>query len=606
MARFEGSPWKPEPEKKPRKPVNVRRIVIVVGAALSLAVAGVVFVQLSGGSDGKKSSVPKPAFSQQHGFYSAPFSLKLTAKGDRSIRYTTDGSTPTAKNGTVYSSPLKIKGTTPVRAVAYDQSGTSEVVTKTYLFMAQVRRQGNTPPGFPDVFAADDGYGPYPADYEMDPEIVDNPRYSGQVDEALTSIPTVAITTDVATLFDPMTGIYSNPNQKGEDFERPVSIELILPAGGKGFTSNAGLRMHGQASRRPWNTPKKSMRVYFRKKYGNGKLKEDLFAAHGEKYKPVGKFDHLVLRNGGNRSWPFWDRDQRREADYVNDEWARAAFLDMGGLAPHGSYVQLYLNGIYWGLYNLTERPDAKFYSSYLGGDEDKDYDVIATNDVNYQPQADAGDLRAYDSVFPLVEGEGKVSAATYEKLQRKVDMTSLVDYVLLTHYIGKTDWPAHNWNAWRKRTGKDTRLKFTPWDNDSGLWKVSQNNTRIDDPESQQTPGHLFLRLTTNPDFRKLLASRVQLHTGDGGALSPAACAKRYSGLTKQISSAIVGESARWGDYARDVYSKDRPDRPQKAKPAFLYSKDMWDQVRQARLSTYCPQRTGVLLSQYRANGWI
>lgn len=618
MARLDGSPnWEPEENGTPRS----RTLVIVAIAALVLVIAGLVIVKVA---ILEPAPVPKPSFSKKHGFYAAPFSLKLTAEDNRSIRYTTDGSTPTAQKGAAYSSPITVKGTTPVRAVAYDESGTSEVVTHTYIFLSQVRRQDNSPKGFPKVFAADDGYGPYPADYEMDPEIVENARYSGQIDKALTSIPTVSITTDLPNLFDPATGIYFNANKKGDKWERRVSLELIDPAGGKGFTTNAGLRLHGQASRRAFNTPKKSMRIYFRSEYGNGKLKEDLFVSRGEKYAPVGKFDHLVFRNGGNRSYHYWDRDQRRDADYVNDQWARDAFLDMGWLAPHGSFVHVYLNGVYWGLYNLTERPDSKFFASYFGGDEDKDYDVItADEDHGDKPQADPGDLKAFNSVFALIRGEGEVSDATYEKLSGKVDMTNLVDYLLLTHYIGKTDWPHHNWNVWRKRTGNDTRLKFTTWDNDNGLWKVDQNNTLEDDPELQETPGHLFLRLTTNPKFRQLLAERVKLHTGDGGALSPQACAKRYTRVSDQISSAIIGESARWGDYSRDVYQDRRPERLAKSGPAYLHSKDLpdeaadptgqveakfqvtWDEVRQAHLSTYCPQRTGVLLDQYRANGW-
>lgn len=630
MAELEGS-HNGEPEEKGT--TRSRKIAIAVAAAIALVAAGLVVVQVAGGFD-RQSSVPKPSFSKKHGFYSAPFSLELTAEDDRSIRYTTDGSTPTAQKGAEYSSPISIKGTTPVRAVAYDESGTSEVVAHTYIFLSQVRRQDNSPEGFPKTFAADDGYGPYPADYEMDPEIVDNPRYSGQINKVLTSIPTLSITTDLPHLFDPATGIYYNAMEEGSDWERPVSLELIGPAGGKGFTTSAGLRMHGQASRRPSNTPKKSMRIYFRSEYGNGKLKQDLFPARGEKYAPVGKFDRLVLRNGGNRSYHYWDRDQRRDADYVNDQWARDAFLDMGGIAPHGSYVHLYLNGVYWGLYNLTERPDEKFFASYFGGDEDKDYDVITADDLEYLPEADPGDLDAFNAIFALVDpplpsgaggapSEGDVSDETYEKLSGMVDMTNLIDYVMLTQYIGKTDWPHHNWNAWRKRTGNDTRLKFTTWDNDSGLWKVDQNNTLADDPERQETPGHLFLRLTTNPKFRQLLAERVKLHTGEGGALTPEACVKRYTRLSDQISAAIIGESARWGDYSRDTYSGGRPDQARKSGPAYLHSKDLpdevadptnqveakfqitWDERRQAVLSTYCPQRTGVLLGQYRANGW-
>ena len=620
MAVLDGSHnGEPEPEEEKAK-TRPRTIAIVVGAAVALVAAGIVIVQVA---FDRESAVPKPAFSKKHGFYSAPVSLRLTVEDDLSIRYTTDGSTPTAQKGVKYSSPISIKGTTPVRAVAYDESGTSEVVTHTYIFLSQVRRQGNSPKGFPKVFAADDGYGPYPADYEMDPEIVNYPRYSSQIDKALTSIPTLSITTDLPNLFGPKTGIYANANEKGDKWERRVSLELIDPAGGKGFTTNAGLRMHGQASRRAFNTPKKSMRIYFRSEYGNGKLKENLFAARGEKYPPVEKFDHLILRNGGNRSYHYWDRDQRRDADYVNDQWARDAFLDMGWLAPHGSYVHLYLNGVYWGLYNLAERPDSKFFASYFGGDEDKDYDVITADDEKNEPEADPGDLKAFDAVFAMVEGDGDVSDATYEKLSGMVDMTNLVDYLLLTQYIGKTDWPHHNWNVWRKRTGKDTRLKFTTWDNDNGLWKVDENNTLADDAERQETPGHLFLRLTTNPKFRELLAERVKLHTSDGGALTPEACAKRYTRLSDQISSAIIGESARWGDYSRDVYQDRRPERVAKSGPAYLHSKDLpddvadptgqvepkvqvtWDEVVQSHLSTYCPQRTGVLLDQYRANGW-
>lgn len=619
MARLER--WRDgEVEPEATGATRSRTIAIVVAAAIALVTAGLVIVRV--GSD-RESAVPKPSFSKKHGFYSASFSLELTAEGNRSIRYTIDGSTPTAQKGVKYASPITIKVTTPVRAVAYDKSGTSEVVTQTYIFLSKVRRQGNSPKGFPKVFAADDGNGPYPADYEMDPDIVDNPRYFRQIDKALTSIPTVSITTDLANLFDPATGIYYNASEKGDKWERPVSVELIDPAGGKGFATNAGLRMHGQASRLPFNTPKKSMRLYLRSEYGNGKLKQNLFAARGKKYPPVKKFDHLILRNGGNRSYHYWDRDQRRDADYVNDQWARDAFLDMGWLAPHGSYVHLYLNGLYWGLYDLTERPDSKFFASYFGGDEDKDYDVITADDLKNEPDADPGDLKAFHAVFALVKGKGDVSDATYEKLSSKVDMTNLVDYLLLTHYIGKTDWPHHNWNVWRKRNGNDTRLKFSTWDNDNGLWKVDENNTLADDPKRQQTPGHLFLRLTTNPKFLRLLAERVNLHTRDGGALSPQACAKRYTRLSDQISSAIIGESARWGDYSRDVYRDRRPERMAKSGPSYLHSKDLpdevadptaqvppksqvtWAEVRQAHLSTYCPQRTGVLLDQYRANGW-
>ena len=41
---------------------------------------------------------------------------------------------------------------------------------------------------------------------------------------------------------------------------------------------------------------------------------------------------------------------------------------DMGGLIPHGRPVNVYINGLYWGLYIMTERPDDGFAAEHLAG----------------------------------------------------------------------------------------------------------------------------------------------------------------------------------------------------------------------------------------------
>jgi len=48
----------------------------------------------------------------------------------------------------------------------------------------------------------------------------------------------------------------------------------------------------------------------------------------------------------------------------------------MGHYSSHGNYVHLFINGLYWGLYNPSERMDNDFAESYLYGDE-QDFDVI-------------------------------------------------------------------------------------------------------------------------------------------------------------------------------------------------------------------------------------
>ena len=64
---------------------------------------------------------------------------------------------------------------------------------------------------------------------------------------------------------------------------------------------------------------------------------------------------------------------------YVQDQVVADLQNLAGGYAPHGTYVNLYLDGVYWGIYYVHERPDDSFAAAYLGGDKE-DYDVIKHN----------------------------------------------------------------------------------------------------------------------------------------------------------------------------------------------------------------------------------
>ena len=569
--------------------------IVVVGLVLFSSV-GLALLPAVAQAQSTPAVLP-PSFSVPRGFYAAPFQVTLsTATVGATIRYTTDGATPSSSVGTIYSGPIDITTTTPLRAIAYKDSARSAVVTHTYLFRTDIIRQNNTPPGYPAFFAptpVDDPNGPYPADYEMDPEVVDNPAYSGLIDSALTAIPSLSIVTDIANLFDTTTGIYYNSLEKGSAWERPISIEWINGDGSTGFAENGGLRMHGQASRTPWRTPKRSMRIYFKAGYGTPKLDFPVF----KEATAVQKFDRILLKGGSNRSWPYWEPAQRADADYVNDEFPRIAFREMGHLTPHGgTYVHLYLNGLYWGLYDITERIDEKYLVAYLGGAE-TNYDLIEPDEEavpRYTPTPIVGTIDAWNQLLASVEIT-PVSASTYNQVLTQLDVVDLADYIILTHYVGNTDWPMHNWYTYRKRSGPDTRFRFIPWDNDTGLRSVVHNVTLAD---AAGSPAHLFLHLITNPDFKQLVSDRLTLHATGNGILTPVRCVNRYTALTDIIDYAIIGESARWGDYQRDVYPK--------FPPAELYTRnDFWLPLVKDKTDVYCRKRTETFVSQYLANGW-
>jgi hypothetical protein len=204
----------------------------------------------------------------------------------------------------------------------------------------------------------------------MDPEIVNHPLYRDTAVDALKQLPTLSVVVVPEDLFGTARGIYANPLESGDDWERAASVEFIRPDGSKGFQADCGIRIQGGWNRRPEESPKHSFRLAFRKKYGSGKLKYQLFPEAG-----VDEFDQLILRAGCNNSWLHWSGEERRHGDYIRDQWMRESHAAMGRPAARGQFVHLYLNGLYWGLYNLTERPDEDFAASHLGG-TGKDYDA--------------------------------------------------------------------------------------------------------------------------------------------------------------------------------------------------------------------------------------
>ena len=119
-------------------------------------------------------------FSVDRGFFTQPISVEITSSTPgATVVFTTDGSRPTLTNGTQVSaaedeSPLaqvSIETTTTLRAAAFKTGFEStNVDTQTYLFLDDVIGQPRRPAGFPSSWS-----GAPPADYEMDPQIVDDP-----------------------------------------------------------------------------------------------------------------------------------------------------------------------------------------------------------------------------------------------------------------------------------------------------------------------------------------------------------------------------------------------------------------------------------------------
>jgi hypothetical protein len=519
-------------------------------------------------------------FSVNRGFYDTPFDVRITTDtADATIHYTLDGSTPTETEGLTYAGPIAITGTTCLRAMAFKPGWLStNVDTQTYIFPDQVIRQPANPPGF----AA--SWGSTPADYAMDQRIVDDLRYSGLMRDSLLSIPTMSIVTDLDNLFGPA-GIYENPLMEGAAWERPVSIEWINSDGTTGFQVNAGLRAYGGAFRRMDLTRKKSLRILFKRQYGPGELDFPFFDAEDA----ATRFDTLILRAGANDGWNNWgDADTQ----YIVDEFMRRTQLALGQRAVHGRFVHLYVNGLYWGLYNPVERADPAFAATYYGGDEAQ-WDAINAGDPVGESTA-----TTWNSMLSQIRaGMGSIEA--YQKIQGNnpdgtdnpayddlLDVDNYVDYLFSNFWGGTGDWGGRNWYVACLRPPYATGFKFFNWDSEGAIIIWSNLNANVTGATGAiQEP---YQALRQNEEFRMSFADHAQRHLFNGGPGTSESAHARYKALADKVELAIIAESARWGDQATGT----------------PYTLADWQVKRDYILNTYMPQRPAIVMAQLRTAG--
>jgi hypothetical protein len=520
-------------------------------------------------------------FAPQRGFYGAPVNVSVTcATPGAVIVTTTDGSVPTLSNGAQAPSPavVAVTTTTTLRAAAFvpdTDVRSANVDTHTYLFADHVVSQ-TRPSGAPLTWPTGQ-----PGDYTMDPRVEASALPGYRVKDALLSIPTLSVTAEPTDLW----GIYASSGSRGDGWERAASAEWLDPAGGDGFTIRCGLSIHGNISRDKNFTPKHSFKLLFRSDYGDTKLEHALFPGSA-----VQKFDQLVLRAGSTDTFPCiewapvalgppgatYQRWARRWASYIRDQWVRDTQIAMGHASANGRFCHLYLNGSYWGLYNVSERPDEDFMASHLGSSA-ANYDVLAdfaelkSGEANAWSQLMAiANAPMTDAIYQRVQGrnpDGTANAAFPVLL----DVENLIDYMILHVYHGADDWPNHNWwagRASRDTTGLNQGFRFFSWDQEISNVNLIYERTSWQSPPAKRTdvnaassPAILYASLKTNsPAFRRHFGDRVHRHLFNTGVLTNAASLARWNARLNEIDQAIVAESARWGDYQPNLGSPGQP----------------------------------------------
>jgi hypothetical protein len=436
------------------------------------------------------SAVEPVHFNAERGFYNQPFNLVLTCPTvDAAIVYTLNGSPPSLTNGVAYTAPIAIDTSRVVRAAAFKPNFLpSEVRTHTYLYNLPANRR---------------------------------------------LLPALSLVTATNNLYG-RTGIMEynprNTTKHGIAWERPVSAELIRPEDNGGFQVDCGIRVQGGAyirnlyNYRTTSPPqgKYSFRLYFRGDYGAGRLNYPWFPDT-----TITSFDTVVLRAGMNDPTnPF-----------IYDEVVRSLASDMGQVAPHGTFVNLFLNGVYKGYYNPTERIDGDFLQSYHGGG--KKWDVIAQGG-----EVREGTSTAWTSLRSYVSNNNPTNPVVYQEINRRMDLVNFADYLLLNAYPAIGDWPHNNWRSAREAV-IGGRFRYYPWDAEWAFGLIGNDvshNEVTGEFVSDTEVGSFYKRLRLSPEFRLLFADRVHKRLFNDGVLTDARLRARFEQIRGRLNGSISG----------------------------------------------------------------
>ena len=364
--------------------------------------------------------------------------------------------------------------------------------------------------------------------YSQDPSILDDGMY------------VISLTVEPDDLWDEETGIYSLGTDYEpyypyfganfwEDWEKPLHVEIWDADGDKIVDQDGGIAIHGGYTRA---FDQKSLRLYARSAYGPEVFKGQFFPNED-----ADEFNVLVLQLG--MDWcsthviePVVDELFRSE------DGVRLPSIDIAAWAP----AQVWLNGEYWGYYNVRERLDEEYIEHHHGEDPDE-LDRIElgwTSEPHWE--LEQGTWDEFDALNAFVAGADLSDEATWAEFDELVDLESLATAVLAEAWIGNTDWWYNNLRLWRpRREGGQWRWMVY----DLGHGWTSPTYDQFATSVSWSGEGLPIADALENDAFRTLLANQASdlLNT----SLKGDEAASRVDAVADRVRPAMEAQYDRW-----------------------------------------------------------
>jgi len=332
-------------------------------------------------------------------------------------------------------------------------------------------------------------------------------------------LPIIALSAEPEHLFGRV-GIYSNWDW---ELERPVHVEFY-EADGLALSFDAGIEIAGGYSQA---LTQKSFAIHLRKDYGTAEINYPLFDEN-----EVTAFKHILLRTSG----------QDQYMTKVRDAFIHRAVKDVIDIEVMDSRpCVVYLNGEYWGLYNIREKVNEDYLASHHGVDPDQ-VDILVWNGAPM-----AGSDEDYRALVEYVATHDMRKKENYAYVASQIDIENFIDYLIIQSYFGNTSCDL---KYWRDQNGG--KWRWVLCDMDWALFKGTHtwnNIEQIFNPDGMGANDwidtSLHVNLMMNEHFKEEFIKRYAMYTRT--YFNPERLLPMYDAMIAEIESEMPRQEERW-----------------------------------------------------------
>jgi gliding motility-associated-like protein len=271
---------------------------------------------------------------------------------------------------------------------------------------------------------------------------------------------------------------------------------------------------------------------------------------------PRPSYQRLIVKAAASDNYPFQNDPGCHLRDGFVQSYAFKIGLNMDGRRYESCIV--YINGQYWGLYEIREKASDADYTEYYYNQKEDEIDILSFWGgmiVRYGSTAD------WNNLYNYITNNSMAVQANYDVAESRIDVMSVIDHYIYNTYVVNSDWI--NWNSmwWRGFGNPGVKWKYIMWDMDN-VYDLGENFSGWPTTGYQADPcdldnnfqntgpnmGHMdiFFALMENDGFKNLFITRYAELLND-----PLTCPKimaHLDSILNVITPEMPGQIGRWG----------------------------------------------------------